>query len=67
MRVDIYRGPAGEALTYRYTTEEGGLVVRRYWTNACKTCPLKAGCATGKERRIPDGKTNTWSTRCATD
>lgn len=50
--VDVYRCPAGEALTRRYTTEEGGLVVRRYWTNACQTCPVKARCTTGKERRI---------------
>ena len=49
---DIYQCPAGETLTYRYTTEEGGLVVRRYWTNACQTCPAKARCTTGKERRI---------------
>jgi len=50
--VDVYRCPAGEALTHRYTTEEGGLVVRRYWTNTCQTCPVKAHCTTGKERRI---------------
>jgi hypothetical protein len=52
IEVDVYRCPAGEALTHRYTTEEGGLVVRRYWTNACQTCPVKARCTTGKERRI---------------
>jgi hypothetical protein len=49
---DVYRCPSGETLTYRYTTEEDGLVVRRYWTNVCQTCPLKARCTTGKERRI---------------
>jgi hypothetical protein len=49
---DVYRCPAGETLTRRYTTEEGGLVVRRYWTNVCQTCPVKARCTTGKERRI---------------
>jgi hypothetical protein len=49
---DVYRCPAGEALTYRYTTEEAGLAVRRYWTNACKRCQLKARCTTGSERRI---------------
>ena len=49
---DVYRCPVGETLTYRYTTEEAGLVVRRYWTNVCQTCPLKARCTTGKERRI---------------
>jgi len=49
---DVYRCPAGETLTYRYTTEEKGLVVRRYWASVCQTCPLKARCTTGKQRRI---------------
>ena len=49
---DVYRCPAGETLTCRYTTEEKGLVVRRYWTNVCQTCQIKARCTTGKERRI---------------
>lgn len=49
---DVYRCPAGEALTYRYTTEERGLVLRRYWTNACWRCPLKARCTTGQQRRV---------------
>jgi transposase len=49
---DVYRCPAGEALTYRYTTEERGLALRRYWTNACQQCPFKARCTTGSERRI---------------
>ncbi|EEE37196.1 transposase, IS4 family protein [Rhodobacteraceae bacterium KLH11] len=49
---DVYLCPAGETLTYRYTTEESGLSVRRYWTNACLSCPAKARCTTGRERRI---------------
>ena len=49
---DIYRCPAGETLRRHYTTEEQGLVVHRYWTNVCQTCPLKARCTTGRERRI---------------
>src|SRR5919198_5296834 len=32
---DVYRCPAGERLTYRYTNEEDGKVLRRYWTTAC--------------------------------
>ena len=39
---DVYRCPAGEALTYRYTTEEDGLQLRRYWTTACHHCELKS-------------------------
>jgi len=49
---DIYICPAGERLTYHYTNEENGLVLRRYWTNACPSCPIKHQCTTGKERRI---------------
>ena len=32
--------------------EENGLVLRRYWTNACQSCAIKQSCTTGKERRI---------------
>jgi len=49
---DVYRCPAGERLTYRYTTEEDGKMLRRYWTSTCSQCPLKAQCTTGPERRI---------------
>jgi transposase len=49
---DVYICPAGEKLAYRYTNEENGLVLRRYWTNACQNCAIKCHCTTGKERRI---------------
>jgi transposase len=49
---DVYRCPAGERLPYRYTNEEAGKVLRRYWTTACTKCPLKSQCTTGPERRI---------------
>jgi transposase len=49
---DVYICPAGERLAYHYTTEEKGLVLRRYWTNACQSCAIKHSCTTGKERRI---------------
>ena len=49
---DVYRCPAGEKLAYRYTNEENGLVLRRYWTNTCQSCSIKQRCTTGKERRI---------------
>jgi hypothetical protein len=35
---DVYRCPVGEPLTYRYTNEEAGKTLRRYWTTACQTC-----------------------------
>ena len=49
---DVYRCPAGEKLKYYFTAEENGQQMRRYWTNACRTCAIKAQCTTGKERRI---------------
>jgi transposase len=49
---DIYRCPAGEWLTYRFTAQEDGKTLRRYWTTACQSCALKAQCTTGRERRI---------------
>ena len=49
---DVYICPAGERLAYSFTTEENGLVLRRYSTNACRRCAIKQNCTTGKERRI---------------
>src|ERR1700731_206118 len=49
---DVYRCPVGEKLAYHYTNEEKGLVLHRYWTNACQSCAIKQRCTTGKERRI---------------
>src|ERR1700682_3868227 len=49
---DVYLCPAGERLTYHYTNEEDGKLLRRYWTTACQACALKGKCTTGKERRI---------------
>src|ERR1035438_10007159 len=49
---DVYVCPAGEKLAYHYTTEENGLILRRYWTHACHSCAIKHSCTTGKERRV---------------
>jgi transposase len=49
---DFYVCPAGEKLAYRYTTEENGLVLHRYSTNACQSCAIKHSCTTGKARRV---------------
>src|SRR5262249_52731304 len=48
----IYICPAGKRLTCHFTNEENGLVLHRYWTNACQSCAIKRNCTTGKERRI---------------
>src|ERR1700686_2372528 len=49
---DVYICPAGEKLAHHFTNEEDGLVLRHYWTNACRTCALKAQCTKGPQRRI---------------
>jgi hypothetical protein len=49
---DVYRCPAGERLTYHFTVEEDGKILRIYRTTACRACALKAQCTTGNERRI---------------
>ena len=49
---DIYICPAGEKLTNHFTNEENGVVLHHYWTNACRTCELKAQCTKGPQRRI---------------
>ena len=49
---DVYRCPAGEKLKYHFTIEEHGQRLRRYWTNACRMCPIKQQCTTARERRI---------------
>src|SRR5690348_2815538 len=35
---DVYRCPAGEQLSYRFTSKEDGRLIRRYWTTACQNC-----------------------------
>ena len=38
---DVDICPAGERLTYSFTTEDKGLVLRRYRTPACQHCAIK--------------------------
>jgi transposase len=49
---DVYRCPAGEKLTYRYTNEEAGKTLRHYWATVCPHCPLKSQCTPAPQRRI---------------
>jgi transposase len=49
---DVYRCPAGEQLTRRFTSVEDGMALHVYWTTRCADCPLKQQCTSGKERRI---------------
>ena len=49
---DEYRCPAGQRAIYRYTSEEAGLEMHRYWSSACPQCPLKSQCTPSDNRRI---------------
>src|SRR5216117_2823630 len=49
---DVYVCPAGERLAHSFTTQEHGLMLRRYLTNVCQSCAIKHRCTTAKERRI---------------
>jgi transposase len=49
---DVYRCPVGETLRFHYIADDDGQKLRVYMTKACRTCPLKAQCTTGHERRI---------------
>ena len=49
---DEYECPAGDRAIYRFTREEDGKTIRRYWSSACTGCALKAKCTTGNYRRI---------------
>ena len=44
--------PCRPKLTYSFTTEDKGLVLRRYATKACQNCAIKNSCTTAKQRRI---------------
>src|ERR1700738_1518562 len=56
---DVYICPARERLTYRFTGEEDGKMMRRYWTSSCKTCALKTKCTT--VRRLAIGVPWIWT------
>jgi transposase len=49
---DEYECPAGQRAIYRFTREENGLQLRRYWSSACPKCPMKARCTPSDYRRI---------------
>jgi len=49
---DEYECPAGERAIYRFTRQEKGKTIRRYWSSACPHCALKPRCTTGVNRRI---------------
>ena len=44
--------PAGERLIWRFSTEEQGKVINKYWSSNCPACAIKEQCTTSKYRRI---------------
>jgi transposase len=51
-QVDEYACPAGERLIYRFTRNENGKEIRRYWSSECIRCPIKSACTPSKQRRV---------------
>ncbi len=49
---DEYECPAGERLIDRFTREESGKTIHRYWSSACPGCSQKAQCTTAPFRRV---------------
>jgi hypothetical protein len=49
---DEYQCPAGQRAIHRFSREEGGLMVRIYWSSACPGCPMRKQCTTSNYRRI---------------
>jgi hypothetical protein len=51
LKLYIY-GYLNRVQSSRRLEREAGLVLRHYWTNACRTCALKAQCTKGLQRCI---------------
>ena len=48
---NTYRCPAGETLTWRFTSVEDGKTLHTYWTTKCADCPLRSRCTGSKQSR----------------
>jgi len=47
-----YECPAGERLVWRFSREEKGKLISRYWSSKCTSCSIKEKCTTGVYRRV---------------
>ena len=47
-----YECPAGERLIWRFSTEEHGKLVNKYWSSNCPACSIKERCTTNTYRRV---------------
>jgi hypothetical protein len=48
---DVYVCPAGQELTYRFSTNEKKRPIRYYRASACKACPIRSECTRNKANR----------------
>jgi len=44
--------PAGERLIWRFTAEEDGKKIDKYWSSNCPSCSMKKQCTTSQYRRV---------------
>ena len=49
---DEYQCPAGERLVFRFTSEEKGQTIHKYWSSSCPQCPIRTQCTTSDYRRV---------------
>ena len=49
---DAYKCPAGKWAPFRYTREEKGQILHRYWSSDCRSCKIKEQCTPANERKI---------------
>ncbi len=47
-----YECPAGERLIWRFSTEEKGQTIHKYWSSNCPGCAIRGQCTSGKYRRV---------------
>ena len=62
---DVYRCPAGERLPYRYTNEEDGKMLRRYWTKPVKAVRSNPNARQGQSGGLHGGSTSICSRLCS--
>lgn len=47
-----YVCPAGRRLIWRFSSEEDGLLVHKYWSSDCPNCEIRDKCTPSKNRRV---------------
>ncbi len=47
-----YKCPAGKRLIWRFSTEERGGLIHKYWSSDCPSCEIRDKCTTSKYRRV---------------